>query len=214
MYANWVSLRTDPPWMYQCMTRKAELWKTLQPPQDNSAPVGEICRLSSGEPAMYKFWFFLVTANVTSLQYSDYATSWTTGLRFLAREGYFSLRHRVQTGTGAHPASCLMGTRGLFPWGKAAGREADRFAEIKNAWSCTATPPYVFMAWCSVLTEHHAMKTYWGSGGIALRIVDLGTRWSWVVSFTPRPLNPQGKSPWYPLNRRLGGPQNRSGSGG
>jgi len=28
-----------------------------------------------------------------------------------------------------------------------------------------------------------------------------------VVSFTPRPLYPQGKSPWYPLYRRLGGPQ-------
>jgi hypothetical protein len=35
-----------------------------------------------------------------------------------------------------------------------------------------------------------------------------------VVSFTPRPLYPQGKSPWYPLDRRLGGPQSRSGHGG
>jgi hypothetical protein len=26
-----------------------------------------------------------------------------------------------------------------------------------------------------------------------------------VVSFTPRPLYPQGKSPLYPLDRRLGG---------
>jgi hypothetical protein len=35
-----------------------------------------------------------------------------------------------------------------------------------------------------------------------------------VVSFTPRPLCSQGKSPWCPLNRRLGGPQSRSGRGG
>jgi len=35
-----------------------------------------------------------------------------------------------------------------------------------------------------------------------------------VVSFTPRPLYPQGKSPWYPLDRRLGGPQSHSGHGG
>jgi hypothetical protein len=28
-----------------------------------------------------------------------------------------------------------------------------------------------------------------------------------VVSFTPRPLYAQGKSPWHPLDRRLGGPQ-------
>jgi hypothetical protein len=35
-----------------------------------------------------------------------------------------------------------------------------------------------------------------------------------VVSFTPRPLYLQGKSPCYPLDRRLGGPQGRSGRGG
>jgi hypothetical protein len=35
-----------------------------------------------------------------------------------------------------------------------------------------------------------------------------------VVSFTPWPLYPQGKSPWYPLDRRQGGPQSRSGHGG
>jgi hypothetical protein len=35
-----------------------------------------------------------------------------------------------------------------------------------------------------------------------------------VVSFTPRPLYPRGKSPRYPLDRRLGGPQSRSGRGG
>jgi hypothetical protein len=35
-----------------------------------------------------------------------------------------------------------------------------------------------------------------------------------VVSFTPRPLYLQGKSPWYPLDRRLGGPQSWSGRGG
>jgi hypothetical protein len=28
-----------------------------------------------------------------------------------------------------------------------------------------------------------------------------------VVSFTLRPLYPQGKSPWHPLDRRLGGPR-------
>jgi hypothetical protein len=53
-----------------------------------------------------------------------------------------------------------------------------------------------------------------GSGGIAPHIHDLGTRWRWVVSFTPLPLYPQGNSPWYPLERRLGGPQSRSRRGG
>jgi hypothetical protein len=42
---------------------------------------------------------------------------------------------------------------------------------------------------------------------------DLGTRWRWVISFTPRPLYLQWKSPWYSLDRRLGGPQSRFGRG-
>jgi hypothetical protein len=58
------------------------------------------------------------------------------------------------------------------------------------------------------------MKAYWGNGSIAPRILDLGTRWRRVVSFTPRPLYLQGKSPWYSLDRRLGGPQSRSERGG
>jgi hypothetical protein len=58
------------------------------------------------------------------------------------------------------------------------------------------------------------MKAYWGSEGIAPRILDLRTRWRRVVSFTPRPLYRQGKSPWYPLDRRLVGFQSRSGRGG
>jgi hypothetical protein len=37
------------------------------------------------------------------------------------------------------------------------------------------------------------MKAYLRNGSIAPRILDLGTRWRWVVSFTPRPLYPQGK---------------------
>jgi hypothetical protein len=58
------------------------------------------------------------------------------------------------------------------------------------------------------------MKVYWGSGGIAPSILDLGTRWMCVISFTPLPLYPQSKSPWYPLYSRLCGPQRRSGRGG
>jgi hypothetical protein len=34
-----------------------------------------------------------------------------------------------------------------------------------------------------------------------------------VVSFTPWPLYTQRKSPLYPLDRKLGGPQSRSGRG-
>jgi hypothetical protein len=59
-----------------------------------------------------------------------------------------------------------------------------------------------------------AMKTYWGSGGIPPRILDVGTRWRWVVSFMPRPLYSQGMRLRYPLDRSLGGSQGRSGRGG
>jgi hypothetical protein len=42
---------------------------------------------------------------------------------------------------------------------KRPGREADdslpSSAEVKNAWSYTFTPQYVFMAWCSVKVQGH-----------------------------------------------------------
>jgi hypothetical protein len=43
------------------------------------------------------------------------------GIRIPTRAGNFSLRHRVQTGSEAHPASYPRDTRGSFPEGKAAG---------------------------------------------------------------------------------------------
>jgi hypothetical protein len=45
-------------------------------------------------------------------------------------------------------------------------------------------------------------------------ILDFGTRWRRIVSFTPRPLCPRGKGPLYSLDRRLDGPQSRSGRRG
>jgi hypothetical protein len=65
-----------------------------------------------------------------------------------------------------------------------------------------------------LLTEHHAMKVYWGNGGIVPHILDLGTKRRCVASFMSRPLYPQGKSPWCPLYNGLGRPQSRSGRGG
>jgi hypothetical protein len=46
-----------------------------------------------------------------------------------------------------------------------------------------------------------------GSGGIPLSVLNFGKRWMRVVvSFRFRPLCPRGRSAWYPLDRRLGGP--------
>jgi hypothetical protein len=47
--------------------------------------------------------------------------SWGSRVRFRAGTGNFSLHHRVHDGSGVHPASYPMGTRGSFPGGKAAG---------------------------------------------------------------------------------------------
>jgi len=49
-----------------------------------------------------------------------------------------------------------------------------------------------------------------GSGGVAPRILNLAARWRRVVSYTPRPLYPQGKNTRYPLCRWLCRPQSRS----
>jgi hypothetical protein len=66
-------------------------------------------------------------------------------VRFPAEAGNFSLHHRVQNGSGAHPASYPMGARGSFPGVKRPGREADHSpptsAEVKNVLSYTSTPP-------------------------------------------------------------------------
>jgi hypothetical protein len=44
-------------------------------------------------------------------------------------------------------------------------------------------------------TKHHTMKTYWGSGGIAPRILDLGTRWSEWSASRPRRFIPRERAP-------------------
>jgi hypothetical protein len=67
-------------------------------------------------------------------------------VRFPAGAGIFSLHHRVQNGSGAHPASYPMGTRGGLSLGvKRAGREADHSPHLvprsKNEWSYTSIPP-------------------------------------------------------------------------
>jgi hypothetical protein len=58
------------------------------------------------------------------------------------------------------------------------------------------------------------MKAYWGMELQLHAFFGFVTRWRYIVTFTPQPLYPHGKSPSYPLDRRLGGPQSRSRCGG
>jgi hypothetical protein len=64
-----------------------------------------------------------------SCQYSDQTTNWTTGVRLPCRGSDFSLRHRVQTGSGAHPAY-RMGIRGSFTTDKIVGASSWRLTSI------------------------------------------------------------------------------------
>jgi hypothetical protein len=79
------------------------------------------------------------------------ASRMTEGSEFKSRLGqeFFPL-HVVQTDSGAHSASYVMGTGELSPRIKRPGREAyhspPTSAEVKKTRIYTSTPPYVFMA--------------------------------------------------------------------
>jgi hypothetical protein len=72
------------------------------------------------------------------------------GFQFLAGAmvARLSLHHLIQTSSGAHLASFPVDIGALSPEVKQPGHEADyspaSSAEVKNAWSCTSTPPLHF----------------------------------------------------------------------
>jgi hypothetical protein len=75
-------------------------------------------------------------------------------VRFLTGAGNFSLRHRFQNGSAAHPASYPMVPEALSPGLKRPGVKLTTHLHLvprsKNEWNYTCTPQYAFMAWCSV----------------------------------------------------------------
>jgi hypothetical protein len=123
-------------------------------------------------------------------------TGWS-GVRVLERARIFYHHHRVQTGSEAHPASYPMGTRGSFHGGKAAGAWSWSLTSIQ----CLHSPIHlhgVVLSWSTgTILPHH--KNVRGNGGITPRILNLGTRWRWVISFRFRPLYSQGNSPRWPF---------------
>jgi len=75
---------------------------------------------------------------------------------------FSSLRPRVQTGSGAHPAPNQTSTGGSFPGVKLPGSEDDHSspsAWVLNAWSYSSTLPYVFMAWCLVKRRDFILRS-------------------------------------------------------
>jgi hypothetical protein len=77
-----------------------------------------------------------VLLHIQQKAYRDYATDWTTGVQFPAGDGDFSVRHRVQTGSGTHPASYPTGTGTFIQEIKRSGREVGHLspssAEVKE----------------------------------------------------------------------------------
>jgi hypothetical protein len=76
----------------------------------------------------------------------------------------FSLRHRVQTDSGARPASYAVGTGGsltqaVSDWDVKLTTHLHLVPILKNAWSYTgisSTPiRHVLMAWCLVKYRHN-----------------------------------------------------------
>jgi hypothetical protein len=67
---------------------------------------------------------------------------------------------------------------------------------------------------CSLTNYPVCHDDVWKSGCIDPHLLDLGTSWRWVVSFTPRLLYTWERAPTYPLDRRLGRSQSRCGRHG
>jgi hypothetical protein len=71
--------------------------------------------------------------------------NWGLGVQFLAGTENFYPLHHSQTSSGAHPASCPMGTRAPSLGVKQLGCEADHSPtfspEVKNMWCYNLTPP-------------------------------------------------------------------------
>jgi hypothetical protein len=80
-------------------------------------------------------WYWVVSPVAQSVQ--CLTTDWTAGVRCPTEAEDSSSNLCVQTGSGAHPASCTVGTGGSFPGGKGRpGRDADHSppssAEVKK----------------------------------------------------------------------------------
>jgi hypothetical protein len=95
----------------------------------------------------------------------EFATNWTIGvLRFDSRRGLgiflFTTAFRTGLGSTQPPIQWVPGALSLGV--KRPGREADHsppsIVEVKNAWSYTTTPQYVFMEWC--LVKHRDNFTF------------------------------------------------------
>jgi hypothetical protein len=111
--------------------------------------------------------------------------------------GNFSL-HRVQNGSGAHPASYPMGTRGSFPGGKAAGAWSLPLTSIwcrgEECVELYLTPPirlhgmvlsakgqlYLYLIRCTEYRQVATMWLFWLCRVTVWRTILVRVEWIWT----------------------------------
>jgi hypothetical protein len=86
--------------------------------------------------------------NLNFAEHNCYNLTWGAG------KGFLPLRHRVQTGSGAHVTSHPVVIGVLSPGVKRPGLESEHLppssAEVKNAWSYSSSSQHVVIIWCLI----------------------------------------------------------------
>jgi hypothetical protein len=100
-----------------------------------------------------------------------------------------STPHRVQTGSRPPHPPIKWVPEALSLGVKRPGREVDHSPPMPRLRMCGATtPPYAFMAWCSVKAQGlRYLQLFYEEELDEWRLssTNLGIRWRWVVSLTP-----------------------------
>jgi hypothetical protein len=76
--------------------------------------------------------YILVGVSPVAQSVQCLTTDWTAGVRSPTEAEDFSSNLRVQTGSGAHPASCTVGTGGKAGPGRDADHSPPSSAEVKK----------------------------------------------------------------------------------
>jgi hypothetical protein len=169
----------------------------------------------------HSFISFSSVSGIAQLYSAGLRVGWS-GVRVPIGTGNFSLYHRVQTGSGAHPTSYPVS--GALSLGiKRPGHEVTiplhlvprsrmcgaipalpstpswRGAQLKHRdftfylYSRNTVLFVIILSLC--LIKHHAMKAHWGSGGTAPRVLDLSTSGSEWSASLPGCFTPRERAP-------------------
>jgi hypothetical protein len=123
-------------------------------------------------------------------------TDRTAGVRSPTEAEDFSSNPCVQTGSGAHPASCTMGTGGSLSGGKARpGRDADHSptssAKVKSRsyTSSPQAPPRICMVYLYLENEKNKIKSLYQFTNVVTNFFTRATRSIFVYEAVTIPQN-------------------------